>query len=295
MLYGVDPTPPADVDEVRKLCPFKLETSLDKALADAAVEGVILATPHSQHEEQSLRVVAAGKNLFCEKPLTMTGAGAMRVVDACRRAGKVLGVGHERRYEPAFEELQRLIDAGTLGKILLIEANVSHDLFRKLAPDNWRLGGKNAPAGMLTAVGIHLTDLLVHFVGPAAEARARSASMIFAPPAEDFVTASIVFKSGTRATFTSLSSTPYYGRFSIYGDTGWVEIASEANVDQGRQTVLTHADTDGGRRVVYDAADTVTMNFEAWLDAVEERVPYRFTSGAGREHPSVRGDRELVA
>ena len=76
VLYGVDPQPPADVEEFRKSFKFKLENDLAKVLADPAVEGVVLATPHALHEEQALAVIAAGKNLFCEKPLTMTGAGA---------------------------------------------------------------------------------------------------------------------------------------------------------------------------------------------------------------------------
>ena len=130
VLYGIDPKPPADIEEFRKAHRFTLEATLDKALADPEVEGVVLATPHALHEEQALRVIAAGKNLFCEKPLTMTGAGAKRVVEAARKAGKVLGVGHERRWEPAFEELRRMVDAGTLGKLLFFESNVSHDNFR---------------------------------------------------------------------------------------------------------------------------------------------------------------------
>ena len=77
----------------------------------------------------------------------MTGAGAKRVVEASRKAGKVLGVGHERRWEPAFEELRRMVDAGTLGKLLFFDSHVSHDNFRKLAKDNWRLDPASAPAG----------------------------------------------------------------------------------------------------------------------------------------------------
>jgi predicted dehydrogenase len=277
VLYGVDPTPPPDVETFRSSHPFTLEKDLDNALADHRVEGVVLATPHALHEEQSLRVIAAGKNLFCEKPLTMTAAGAEKIVETCRRAGKVLGVGHERRYEPAFEELQRLVDDGALGKILLFEANVSHDNFRRLAADNWRLSVNDAPAGMMTAVGIHMTDLFIRLAGPADEVRATTASMIFTPPAEDFMSASIVFKSGARANLTSLSITPFYGRFTVYGDAGWVEIISEANVDQGKPTHLTHRDGKGRRYVVYESTDTVTQNFEAWADAVEGRAPYRFT------------------
>jgi predicted dehydrogenase len=277
VLYGIDPSPPADVEEFRKSHKFTLDTSLDKALADPAIEGVVLATPHALHEEQALRVIGAGKSLFCEKPLTMTVAGAKRVVEASRKAGKVLGVGHERRFEPAFEELRKLIDAGTLGKLLFFDCNVSHDNFRRLAKDNWRLSPASAPAGMMTAVGIHHTDLFINIAGPAAEVRARSARMIFDPPAEDFVTISIAFKSGVRGNFSSLSITPFYGRFALFGDKGWVEIVSIANVDKGQPTLFTHGDHNGRRTVSYDDTDTVTKNFESWADAVEGRGKYRFT------------------
>jgi predicted dehydrogenase len=274
---GVDPTPPADIEDFRKHHPFKLSHSLDDALSDRRIEGVVLATPHALHEQQALSVIAAGKNLFCEKPLTMTSEGAKRVVSACRRAGKVLGVGHERRFEPAFEEVQKLVSEGALGKILLMDANVSHDNFRRLAKDNWRLSPDSAPAGMMTAVGIHMTDLFIKLAGPAKEVRARSASLIFQPPAEDFVRADILFKSDAVGTFTALSITPFYARFTIYGDAGWLEVMSEANVDQGKPTTLTHVDHKGRRSVVYGATDTVTQNFEAWADAVEDKAPYRFT------------------
>lgn len=274
---GVDPAPPADVEDFRKSHPFKLSHSLEEALSDPRIEGIVLATPHALHEQQALQVIAAGKNLFCEKPLTMTGEGARRVVEACRRAGKVLGVGHERRFEPAFEEVQRLVGEGALGKLLLMDANVSHDNFRKLAPDNWRLSAESAPAGMMTAVGIHMTDLFIKLAGPVGEVRARSASLIFKAPTEDFVSADFAFKSGAMGAFTALSVTPFYARFTIYGDAGWVEVISEANVDQGKPTTLTHSDRKGRRTVVYAATDTVTQNFEAWADAVEGKAPYRFT------------------
>jgi predicted dehydrogenase len=274
---GVDPTPPADIEEFRKLHPFKLAHSLDDALSDRQIEGVVLATPHALHEQQTLKIIAAGKNLFCEKPLTMTGEGAKRIIAACRRAGKVLGIGHERRFEPAFEEVQRLVSEGALGKILLMDANVSHDNFRRLAKDNWRLNPESAPAGMMTAVGIHMTDLFIKLAGPPQEVRARSARLIFQPPAEDFVSADILFRSGAVGSLTALSITPFYARFTIYGDAGWVEVTSEANVDQGKPTTLTHVDHKGRRSIVYEAADTVTQNFEAWADAVQGKTSYRFT------------------
>ena len=276
VLYGVDPTPPADA--IGFLGEFKVKHAADLAavLRDSEVEGVILATPHKLHEDQILAVVAAGKHVFCEKPLTMTGAGAARVVEACKKAGKVLGIGHERRWEPAFEELARMVTNGMLGKLLYLDANISHDLFRKSDPSNWRLNPEHAPAGMMTAVGIHMTDLFTLFAGPAAEVRAQTARQIFQPPAQDFVTAAIAFKSGARGQFTSLSTPPYYGRLTVYGDAGWVEIVSEANVDQGQPTHLIHGDGKTRRTITYRAIDAVRLAFDAWADAVEGRAPYRF-------------------
>ncbi len=119
VLYGIDPKPPADIGDFANAFSIRLETDLAKVLMDPAIDGVVLATPHLLHEEQVLAVVAAGKHVFCEKPLTMTGAGAKRMIDACDTAGKVLGIGHERRWEPAFEELARLVASGVLGKFCI--------------------------------------------------------------------------------------------------------------------------------------------------------------------------------
>ena len=181
-------------------------------------------------------------------------------------------------------------------KLLFFDSHVSHDNFRKLAKDNWRLSPASAPAAMMTAVGIHHTDLFIHIAGPPAEVRARSTSMIFEPPAEDFVSFDIVFKSGVRATFSALSITPFYGRFALFGDKGWVEIVSLANVDQGKPTILTHGDHSGRRVVSYEDTDTVTKNFEVVGGC--GRRPRKVSlhrRGADREHPAVRGDRHLVA
>src|SRR5689334_13788333 len=76
-----------------------------EALAHAGVEAVILATPHSLHAEQIERAVAAGKHVFCEKPLSHTRKGAEAAVNACKAKNLVLGMGHERRWEPPVAQM----------------------------------------------------------------------------------------------------------------------------------------------------------------------------------------------
>ncbi|WP_119273542.1 Gfo/Idh/MocA family protein [Taklimakanibacter deserti] len=278
--YGVDPLPSASALDFLSSLNIRHAPDLASVLADPDIDGVILATPHQLHEEQCLAVLAAGKELFCEKPLAMTAAGARRIVDACERAGKVLGIGHERRYEECFELVQELVGEGALGTLLLYEANISHDLFKNIDRSNWRLDPKHAPAGMMTATGIHQTDLCVALFGEPCEVRAETASLTFAPPASDFVTAALKFKSGARATITLLSCVPYYGRVTVFGDKGWVEVMTEGNVDQGKPTVVTQCTgTQAPRQVtVYHPTDTVTANFESWAAAVAGEKRYRFSS-----------------
>ena len=141
-------------------------TSFDAALRDPAVQAVILCTPHTQHTEQIIAAANARKHVFCEKPLSLSRSDVLRAVKACNDNEVALAVGHEKRFEPPVQEVFRLAKAGELGTLLQIEANFSQDKFLSLTPDNWRMSEKEAPAGPMTATGIHLLDLSVGLLGP---------------------------------------------------------------------------------------------------------------------------------
>lgn len=258
---------------------FDLTTDYRDLLKRADVDAIAVVTPHALHEEMAVAALSAGKHVFCEKPLALTSASAERILAACAKAGGVLGIGHERRYEPALEELRRLYEAGTLGRILHLDANVSHNNFRNMDPSNWRRDPKHAPAGAWTALGIHLGDMFCSLAGRPVRVAARTASQIFPKPAEDFVSAEIDFASGARGRITCLSTPPFYGRFTAICDQGWVEVQEGGNVDKGIASSFVHCKPDGCRETrSYDHINTVRLNFEAWADAVEGRAAYRFTT-----------------
>ena len=167
----VDRDPAAREFASRSGIPF--ENDFESILSDPSVEGVILCTPHSQHCEQIVRAAGAKKHVFCEKPLSLSRAEALKAVAACNANGVALGVGHERRFEPPVLELFRIAQAGELGTLLQVEANFSQDKFLSLPADNWRLQDKDAPAGPMTATGIHLLDLAIGLLGPVETAYAR--------------------------------------------------------------------------------------------------------------------------
>ncbi len=276
-----DPAPPTDAPELAQKYDFRLVRDFEAVLADKEIEGVILTTPNGLHEEQTIQGFAAGKNMFCEKPLTMTAAGARRMVAAAQKAGKVLGIGHERRYEPAFEDLFKLVEAGQIGRLLSIEANVSHNQFQALPNDNWRKDPNMMPAGLYTGTGIHMTDIFCAMAGRPVEVRAEADTLVFDKPMEDYVRAKILFNSGVHAMFSALSCTPFYGRFTAYGEKGWAEVVSEANVDWNRPTHLIVSTAPGERQIKtsnFRNEETVTANLVAWAEANQGKGKYCFTA-----------------
>jgi hypothetical protein len=93
------------------------------------------------------------------------------------------------------------------------------------------------------------------------------------------VSADIDFDNGARGRITCLSTPPFYARFTLICDQGWVEVQEGGNVDQGIPSSFVHCKPDGSRDThTYTHVNTVRMNFEAWADAIEGRAPYRFST-----------------
>ena len=264
---------------VRRVDPFVneagVDASLDEALGDASVQGVILCTPHSQHAEQVVRAAGAGKHVFCEKPLSLSLADARRAVQACNRSQVALAVGHEKRFEPPIREVFRMARDGELGTLLQVEANFSQDKFLAMPPDNWRTSPKEAPAGPMTATGIHLLDLSVGLMGPAQTVYARVRQLGSALANGDTLAVSVGFESGGNALLSAILATPFDGRFAVYGSHGWAEVRDKAHPEAPQGWTLTTCLRGRERRVeAYPPAKAVLENLEAFADAAAGRAPY---------------------
>lgn len=92
-------------------------------LGDPDIDAVMIATPAETHYEQACRAIAAGKDVFVEKPLTVDLEQARDLVRRAREAGRVLMVGHLLEYHPAILKLKELIDQGELGKVRYVISN----------------------------------------------------------------------------------------------------------------------------------------------------------------------------
>ena len=139
-----------------------LAASYDEILENKDIDAVILATPHTQHEQQFLDALNAGKQVFCEKPLSLTKASAERMVAAAEQKGRVIGIGHERRFEASMEAAHAFVSEGKLGTLLNMESNYSHNLLAGLPLDSWRVTPEEGPSLPMTGVS---TVLNMNFFG----------------------------------------------------------------------------------------------------------------------------------
>jgi predicted dehydrogenase len=255
-----------------------LVDSLDVALRSRQIKGVVLCTPHTLHCSQIVAAARAGKHVFCEKPLAMSRVEVVEALGAVEEHRVVLGVGHERRFDTPVLELEKLVAAGRLGTLLHIEANLSQDKFLALPADNWRLSSREAPAGPLTATGIHMLDMAVHFLGPVERVHATVRQLASGLANGDTLAMLLSFRGGASAAIAGILATPFAGRFAVYGSHGWAELLDKEHPETPEGWIMNvRLRGEKAHTREFPPAPTVLANLEAFADAALGRSPYPIT------------------
>ncbi|MGD0938558.1 MAG: Gfo/Idh/MocA family oxidoreductase [Terracidiphilus sp.] len=141
--------------------------SLDELLADSSIDLAVISTPSGTHFEFASKVIEAGKNLVVDKPMAVSSAEIARLMALAAARGVLLIPFHNRRWDRDFQTVQKLIQEGTLGRIVHLEST-----FDRWNPGSARRPWKDDPAqggGILLDLGTHLADqALVLFAKPEA-------------------------------------------------------------------------------------------------------------------------------
>jgi predicted dehydrogenase len=131
-------------------------------LRDCDLDGVVIATPSGLHAEQAIACLARGWAVFCQKPLATNAVDAGRVLEAARRANRLLGVDFCYRHVQGMSELRARIADGQLGRIAAMDL-VFHNAY---GPDKgWCFDRQLSGGGCLLDLGIHLIDLALWLHG----------------------------------------------------------------------------------------------------------------------------------
>lgn len=261
---GVDPE--AEAGKFSSLHRLKHSGDYADALADLAVQAVVLATPHSLHLEQVVAAARAGKQVFCEKPLALTASDAGKMIDACARAGVVLGVGHNRRWWPAMRELKRLADSGALGTLLHIEGHNSNENSNAVA-GGWRTLPAESPGGGMTGAGLHALDAMIGIAGPVKRVQGQLLLRKPPPAPQDTASALLEFESGVSGLLATVRATPFYWRVHAFGTRGNAEVLGETEL-------VLRMSGKPLQRLQLEPADSLRAELEAFADAIEGRAAF---------------------
>jgi predicted dehydrogenase len=200
-----------------------LMDDLDAVLADPAIDAVVFATPHSQHGAQVERAAAARKHVLMEKPFTLDMASAERALAAAARAGIVLAVAYPRRFHPAVAELRVRIADGRLGILSHCACEQTAPAGLSMRADYWRADPREAPAGAMTATGVHNVDLLIHLFGGIDEVYCLNHRRVM-ERLEDTTSVSLGLANGMSASLFCSLVTAVSSRFAVFGTKGCAEL-----------------------------------------------------------------------
>ncbi|HVK97904.1 MAG TPA: Gfo/Idh/MocA family oxidoreductase, partial [Flavisolibacter sp.] len=148
------------LSEAQKMAPAaEVITSFEDIFTNNDIDAVVIATPSALHKEQAVKAFENSKAVFCQKPLGRNSEEVKAVIDAAKRANKLLGADFSYRYTAAFQKIFPIIQSGELGKIFAVDLKF-HNAY---GPDKpWFYDIKLSGGGCVLDLGIHLIDLMLY-------------------------------------------------------------------------------------------------------------------------------------
>jgi predicted dehydrogenase len=141
----------------------ELYADFDRMLESVKLDAVSITLPTYLHAEYSIKAMAAGAHVLCEKPMSLNVKDCDRMIRAAKRSGKVLQIGHCVRFWPEYAEAKRIVDSGRYGKVIAA-------IFQRLGAvprwsiDNWFMDEKRS-GGVALDLHIHDTDFVQYLFG----------------------------------------------------------------------------------------------------------------------------------
>lgn len=201
----------------------------DALIRDPEVDAIYIATPPGSHRDYALRCAAAGKPAYVEKPMALTHAECMTMVDAFAAARLPLFVAYYRRTLPRFRKVKELVDSGAIGTPRFVQITLHRP---PQASDydpaqNWRVDPAVAGGGYFVDLAAHQLDFLDYLLGPIAEVQGFAGNQAGLYKAEDIVTGSFRFASGVQGTGVwCFSAHDAQDLIEVVGSAGRVQFSS---------------------------------------------------------------------
>ncbi|HKL59129.1 MAG TPA: Gfo/Idh/MocA family oxidoreductase, partial [Sphaerochaeta sp.] len=200
-------------------------TDMQKMIAEANVDAVIITTPHPVHKENTLEALKGGAHVLVEKPMALTVSDCQEMIDCAKQENKKLAVISQRRWLPATQRIHKAIADGKLDKAMIGQITIlgwrDEEYY---ASDPWRGKWDKEGGGVLINQAAHQLDLLHWFLGPVKEVYAQWDNINHPYiEVEDTVVGTVRFTSGAIASIlVSNSQKPgIFAKVHVHGSNGF--------------------------------------------------------------------------
>lgn len=197
-------------------------TDYRELLAVPEIGLVSVASPDYYHAEQCIAAMEAGKDVLCEKPLTLSLQEAKEIAAAVRRTGRRFMIGQVCRYAPGFVLAKRLVERGEIGKLYFVESEYAHSYRGARGVGDWRVDPRREP---VIGGGCHAVDLLRWIAGDVEEVQGYANHFCLTDwPVNDFSVGLFRFESGAigKVMVSIGCIRPYTMRSVFYGTDGTI-------------------------------------------------------------------------
>jgi scyllo-inositol 2-dehydrogenase (NADP+) len=206
-------------EAAKKYPDIQIVRSLDELLSIPEIRLVVIATPNDTHYAFARQCLEAGRDVVVDKPFTTTLEEARLLARFAKEKGRLLTVYQNRRHDGDFQAIRKLVDAGTLGRIVRFET--SYDRYRpQLKTGAWRESARPG-SGILFDIAPHLIDHALVLFGPSEAVTADVRTERENTAADDAFDITLHYSNGMRAVLRSsiLAAAPR-PRFVLFGTQG---------------------------------------------------------------------------
>ena len=176
----------------------KWYSNADDLINDPDINTIYIATPPASHEEYTIKALKAGKNVYVEKPMSLSEAGCLRMLAVAQETGNKLSVAHYRRAMPFFEKINELIEDNIIGDINCVNLKMmqgSENTIITQTDDNWRLNPALSGGGLFHDLAPHQIDMMYYLFGSVKKALGLSVNKSRQSEAHDMVAGQILFEN----------------------------------------------------------------------------------------------------
>ena len=266
----------ARTERVAERFGFPVTNDVAHAIADPAVQAVLVLTPPNVHCDVAERCFAAGKHVLVEKPLEVSLARAERMVQAGRDAGRRLGVVLQARFRESSVRLRDALASGALGRVEAAWMSVPWWRPQSYYDEPGRGTRSRDGGGVLLTQAIHTLDLFRSFVGVSEVIAAQVATTaLHRMETEDYAAALLRLGNGAPGTITATTAAVPGGaeQITIVGTSGTARLTGSslriAYVDGREEALEGDARTGGGAGIMDFPHDAHRALIAEFADAVQ--------------------------